>query len=207
MAISAWLVFICLATIQTGSPGPSTVNLINNAIRYGKFQAIFSLTGDVLAVFMMGVISSAGIDVFFSQHPALFCGLKILGAIYLIYLGFKSFSKKSVKLGNEINTFPKGCWKLWRQSFFIGISNPKAIIYFSALLPQFESRGTPNLHLFIMLVFSSVLIKFTTLSIYAFVAEYLSSKIKSSKATNTGNKLVGIFFMLFGSLLAASGIF
>ncbi|MBJ7556236.1 LysE family translocator [Marinomonas spartinae] len=207
MTISVWLVFICLTTIQTGSPGPSTVNLINNVIRYGKFQAIFVLTGDVLAICIMGLISSAGIDIFFSQHPTLFSGLKILGAIYLIYLGFKSFTKKSVKLGDEANMRKEGFWKLWRQSFFIGISNPKAIIYFSALLPQFESHGTPNLQLFIILVLSSVLIKFATLSIYAFVAEYLSSRIKSPKAANTGNKLVGIFFMLFGSLLAVSGIF
>lgn len=207
MAINTWLVFICLTAIQAGSPGPSTVNLVNNSIKYGKLKSIFILTGDVFAICIMGLISSTGIDIFFSKHPSLFSALKILGAIYLIYLGAKSFNKNASTLRNESSNVEENFWKLWRQSFLIGISNPKSLVYYAALLPQFEQTGTPDMKLFVTLVLASVFIKFIMLSFYAIVADYLSSRITSPSAARTGNKLVGIFFMFFGTMLGMSAIF
>ncbi|MCP1444339.1 threonine/homoserine/homoserine lactone efflux protein [Pseudomonas sp. GGS8] len=210
MTTYAWLSFILITMVQAGSPGPSTVFLVNNSIKYGPLKAIGVLSGDVLAILIMGLISSLGIATFFENHPTMFNTLKLAGAVYLIYLGVGAFKKSMTTTGTvrscESNPKTPSLWRQWSQSFFIGISNPKALVYFAALLPQFEKSGTPDLHFFAFLVMLSALIKFSVLSCYAVIAIRIASKITSPSASRIGSKIVAVFFVFFGAALGLSTI-
>ncbi|WP_409523891.1 LysE family translocator [Nitrincola sp. MINF-07-Sa-05] len=210
MTTYAWLSFILITMVQAGSPGPSTVFLVNNSIKYGPLKSIGVLTGDVFAILIMGLISSLGMAAFFANQPAMFNALKLAGAAYLIYLGIVAFNKSMMTTGNVRSDKPDpkapNLWKQWTQSFLIGISNPKALVYFAALLPQFETSGTPDLYFFAFLVILSALIKFSVLSCYAVVATKIASKITSPSAGIIGSKVVGVFFVFFGSALGLSTI-
>jgi threonine/homoserine/homoserine lactone efflux protein len=196
--------------VQAGSPGPSTVFLVNNSIQYGPFKAIGVLTGDVLAILIMGIIASLGVATFFTNHPAMFNALKLAGATYFIYLGVGAFKKSrggAEALGSE-KSDPKTpiLRRQWFKSFFVGISNPKALIYFTALLPQFEISGAPDLYFFAFLVMLTALIKFSVLCCYAIAATKIASKITLPSASRTGSRLVATFFILFGVALGFSTI-
>ncbi|WP_454834572.1 LysE family translocator [Pseudomonas lini] len=196
--------------VQAGSPGPSTVFLVNNSINYGPFKAIGVLTGDVFAILIMGLIASLGVATFFANHPAMFNALKLAGATYLIYLGVGAFKKSRVAAEalkpGKLDPKTPLLRRQWSKSFLVGISNPKALLYFSALLPQFETSGAPDLYFFAFLVMLSALIKFSVLSCYAIVATKIASKITSPSASMTGSRLVAVFFVLFGVALGFSAI-
>ncbi|NWC92552.1 MULTISPECIES: LysE family translocator [unclassified Pseudomonas] len=208
MTLYAWLTFILITMVQTGSPGPSTVFLINNAIRFGPLKAIGVLTGDVFAILLMGLISSLGIATFFAHHPALFNALKLAGAAYLIYLGVAAFNKsrRAAQVAGPVvaQAGAPSVGRQWSQSFLVGISNPKAFVYFAALLPQFEKSGTPDLQFFALLVVISALIKFCLLSGYALLATRIASRLTSPSAGKTGSRIVAVFFVFFGAALGLS---
>ncbi|MFL1504257.1 LysE family translocator [Pseudomonas sp. O64] len=208
MTVYAWLSFILITMVQAGSPGPSTVFLVNNSIKYGPLKAIGVLTGDVFAILIMGLISSFGIATFFANHPAMFNGLKFAGAAYLIYLGVGAFKKSRSAAPAASTDVPTAklpsLTRQWVQSFLIGISNPKALVYFTALLPQFEKSGAPDLQFFAFLVVLSALIKFSILSCYAVVAIRIASKLTSPSASRIGSKVVAVFFVFFGAALGLS---
>lgn len=210
MTIYAWLSFILITMVQAGSPGPSTVFLVNNSIKYGPLKAIGVLTGDVFAILIMGLISSLGIATFFAEHPSMFNALKLAGAAYLVYLGVGAFKKSRAIMTAASPDTPvvraPALTRQWAQSFLIGISNPKALVYFTALLPQFEKSGTPDLQFFAFLVIISALIKFSILSCYAVVATRIASKLTSPSASRIGSKVVAVFFVFFGAALGFSTI-
>ncbi|PIB45966.1 hypothetical protein AOA59_05340 [Pseudomonas sp. 2822-15] len=208
MTMYAWLSFILITMVQAGSPGPSTVFLVNNSIKYGPLKAIGVLSGDVFAILIMGLISSFGIATFFANHPAMFNGLKFAGAAYLIYLGVVAFKKSravipAASIAVSEARLPS-LTRQWVQSFLIGISNPKALVYFTALLPQFEKSGAPDLQFFALLVVLSALIKFSILSCYAVVATRIAAKLTSPSASKVGSKVVAVFFVFFGAALGLS---
>ncbi|MZI94988.1 LysE family translocator [Vibrio sp. CAIM 722] len=206
MTASSWLIFLVITSLQVGSPGPSTVYLIGNSLKYGKSRAIFILTGDIFAILILGLISSLGIVAFFSENPTMFKMLKIAGATYLVYLGAKSlikcFSQKNVSnKSNGKNIHCDKTSKLWWQSFFVGLSNPKALIYFSSLLPQFEAEGNGDIYLYISLVVLTAVMKLIILSGYAVMASRLSNKTSSSRVQKITSGLIGVFFIIFGVML------
>ncbi|MDR6680226.1 LysE family translocator [Pseudomonas oryzihabitans] len=205
MSLYAWITFIAITAVQAGSPGPSTLNLIRNSIRYGSLRSIIILTGDVFAILLMGFISSLGIATFFANNPKTFMALKLAGAVYLIYLGIAAYIKscKPTALNQAAST--TGGTNLaseWLRSFFIGMSNPKSMIYFAALLPQFQKGGEPDFAFFSILVLCSGLIKLTILSTYALLAKWMVGKVSSPSAGKLGSRLVAAFFVLFGATVA-----
>lgn len=200
-----WL-FAFIAVAQVGSPGPSTIFLINNALIYGPGRAIWILTGDLLAIAVLASCSLLGIDALLMANPGVFMAIKLAGAGYLVWLGFQQLHLARHSVVTPIAGAPNERWStLWGKSFVVGISNPKAILFFSSLLPQFV--GNPehaNLGSLLGLIALFVLIKFMVSATYALTAKKMADRLAKPGAAAWGKRIAGGVLVMFGLVMATA---
>lgn len=207
MTLEHYLLFGGISVLQVGSPGPSTVFVVDNAIAVGWLRAILILTGDLLAIAALALLSLLGVDALLIANPRLFAALKISGALYLLWLGVNQWiaTQRSVDVQSG-SAVPARTRALWIKSFLIGISNPKAILFFSSLLPQFVDPTRAGSSMMLQLVALFVAIKFVVLSGYAGVAARALPLLRSGGNARWGKRLTGTVLICFGGVIALSAI-
>lgn len=83
MVLTDYLLFAMIAAMQVGSPGPSTILLVNNALVHGPSRAILILTGDLVAIAGLAACSLLGVGALLEANPTVFMVVKVVGAVYL----------------------------------------------------------------------------------------------------------------------------
>jgi len=123
-------------------PGPSVTVIIANSLRAGTKAGLLNVAGTQLGVLLMIVIVAAGLETVVSIMGEAFFWVKLAGALYLIWLGIKML-RSDGQLGNAEHVKPPKVGYFW-QGFLVLWSNPKALFFFGAFLPQFVdlSRDT-----------------------------------------------------------------
>ena len=118
------------------APGPNNLLSVSNSTRYGYRTACVAGIGRLLAFAGMIALASAGLAVVLQTSELLFYGIKILGAAYLLYLAWQLW-RADPGTENVVAGVPVGMLALARQEFLVAAGNPKAILIFTAFLPQF----------------------------------------------------------------------
>jgi threonine/homoserine/homoserine lactone efflux protein len=203
MSLTDYFLFALIAVVQVGSPGPSTIFLINNALIYGPARAVWILTGDLLAIAVLASCSLLGIDALLLANPGVFMAVKVAGAAYLVWLGIQQLRMAKSSHANTPQPAPvESMPSLWGKSFVVGISNPKAILFFSSLLPQFV--GNPqdaHLGALLSLILLFVLIKFLVSGGYALTARKMAEKLARPSAAVWGKRITGVVLVTFGVVM------
>ncbi|MGY2284507.1 LysE family translocator [Pseudomonas gingeri] len=203
MLLSNYFLFALIAVVQVGSPGPSTLFLINNALVYGPGRAIGILTGDLVAIAVLASCSLLGIDAVLVANPGVFTAIKVAGATYLLWLGIQQLRlARNHRVNSREPSLPERMSVLWVKSFVVGISNPKAILFFSSLLPQFI--GDPhkaNMAALLSLILLFVLIKFLVSGTYALTAKKMANRLARPGAALWGKRITGCVLMAFGAVM------
>jgi threonine/homoserine/homoserine lactone efflux protein len=106
-----------------------------NGLRMGLIAAL----GIEVGVFIYVILTALGIGVIFNQYPTLYSAIQICGAIYLLYLAYQSWPRKAENLSVP-NTSAHGAFM---RGLFINLTNPKIVLFFLSLLPQFIPIGSP----------------------------------------------------------------
>lgn len=204
MALADYLLFITLATAQVASPGPSTLYLVNNALLYGPPRAIGILTGDLAAIAVLAGCALLGVDAVLAANPGVFTAIKLAGAAYLVVLGVQQLRPAhTLPPGSPAQVGAEPFARLWGKSFAVGISNPKAILFFSSLLPQFIVPGRTGGGTLLGLIGLFVGIKLVVGSTYAALAPRMMQWLARPGANRWGKRLTGAVLVLFGVLLAS----
>ncbi len=202
MDLSAYVGFVIVSSAQVATPGPSTLFLVNNALSIGRRRALGVLSGDLAAIALLGVLSVIGLAKLLQAHPAVFIALRLVGAVYVLWLGWQYLRAPSVisATGQGTQTAGKTDVQLWLHSFGVGISNPKAFLFFTALFPQFipAGSGTPIL---LLLVLIFVIVKFAVLGSYALSARQVRRIFAKPEHARSGRILSGLAFLAFGGLM------
>lgn len=200
MSLTTFITFVLISAAQVATPGPSTIFLLNNAIVYGARRAILALSGDLVAIIILASLSAAGVGALLAANPTVFTVLRLAGAAYLLYLGAQYFRPHpaGAEHDGQPPDIPHGAGSgLWLQSFWIGISNPKAVLFFAALFPQFlPADGGRDLLVVLVIVF--VITKLIVLGAYAIAARQLRRAFSRRGNMETGRRLTGALFILFG---------
>ena len=132
------LAFGAMSFLLIVIPGPSVLFVIGRALAHGRRAALTTVVGNTLGAYVLVAAVAFGIGPIVARSAVVFTALKLAGAAYLIYLGVKAFRERdslSAALnadsseGNTLRT-------LW-DGFAVGVSNPKTIVFFAAVLPQF----------------------------------------------------------------------
>lgn len=199
--INNYFAYVLLAITITSIPGPAVILTIKNSLKYGYKSSIMNMLGNFCAMLLLATISAIGLGAIILSSEMLFYTMKFLGCIYLIYLGIKIWTSpyKEEVLTNSINK--KELSQIFKEGFFVGISNPKAIAFFTALFPQFIDPSREYFTQFITLILTIEGISFIVLFIYAFLAFKFAYILTTKKYNKLFNKLIGAAFISFGTVL------
>jgi threonine/homoserine/homoserine lactone efflux protein len=206
MDIEQYITFIMIITILLLSPGPSVLLSINNGLNYSLKLAAVGVCGNVVAFQLLMIVSAAGLGPLVLTSNEILIVIKTIGAIYLCYLGFKAYYSPVSPLSQESSctTYGQKPLIIFKQAFLVTVSNPKALMFVSALLPQFIKPASPLIPQVILLCLISAMIHFTIYFCYAALASKAKNLLNSDKKRRRFNQLSGLIFFMFGISLALS---
>lgn len=207
MNIEQYFAFMVIITILLLSPGPSVLLSINNGLNYSLKLAAVGVFGNVVAFQLLLIVSAAGLGTLVLASSNVLTFIKMIGAVYLCYLGFKAYYSPVTPLHRERSCSANGQKPLiiFRQAFLVTVLNPKALIFVSALLPQFIKSTSSLISQVISLCLISAVIHFTIYFCYAALASKAKKLLKSDKGRQLFNKFSGVTFLIFGLSLGGSG--
>ena len=118
-------------------PGPSVLFVIGRSLSLGKVGGLLSVVGNAIGGLVVVVAVAFGIGIVIAQSVVLFTIVKIVGAAYLIYLGVQAIRHRRAGTDAATRAVPVAWWRTLAEGFVVGVSNPKTIVFFIAVLPQF----------------------------------------------------------------------
>ncbi len=125
-------------------PGPSVLFIVSRGVSLGRRAGGATAFGNNLGTFTQGLLVAFGLGAVVARSIAIFTAVKFIGAIYLVWLGYAAVRDREALAGALDTTVEiKPIRRIVREGWVVGLSNPKVIIFFSAILPQFivRSRG------------------------------------------------------------------
>lgn len=136
------LAFAALVTVLIAVPGPSVLFTIGRALTVGLRPALFTVAGNALGVYGQVVAVAFGMGALVQRSAAAFTVVKWAGSAYLIYLGAQAFRhRKSVAAALTAGRRPVPPTRAVRDGIVVGVLNPKTIVFFVIVLPQFTDRA------------------------------------------------------------------
>lgn len=207
MSIETILAFTIVAGIAVISPGPAILLALRNAVGGGLSAVVWSSLGNVCGIFCLSAAAMLGLGVLLMSSAFLFGTVKVLGALYLFYIGarhlFGHASALSASAGQPARSTVPTPLQLYREGFLLAATNPKPILFFTALFPQFISAQDPLLPQFLLLTGIFMALSFCALLGYALIASRARSLLREAHFVRWLNRLVGGVFIFFGAALLA----
>ena len=204
MTLSHWLLYVLAVLVLTATPGPSVLMCISTSVNLGALKAVVTSLGSTTAIVGIMVLSALGLGAALAASELLFNVLKWLGAAYLAYLGVVSLLSKTSEIAVSGEVKPANTRRLFAQGFLVGASNPKALLFFGALFPQFIVPSEPQLPQFVVLGVTFVFFELLWLGIYALTAAKAKQWLQKPRRARLFNRATGIVFLLAAGLLASS---
>jgi threonine/homoserine/homoserine lactone efflux protein len=139
------LAFAITAFLLILVPGPSVLFVVSRAIALGRMTGVATVAGNTAGAFCQVVAVAIGIGPLVERSVLLFSVLKLAGAAYLVFLGVQSIRhRRSLAEAIGVPAERKAVARLMLDGFGVGVTNPKVIVFFAAMLPQFVDRQAGN---------------------------------------------------------------
>ncbi len=206
------LLFAPVAVAIALTPGPNNFCGLNNGIRAGVGAALVATVGRVAAFAIFLTISAIGLGAMLLASEAAFTAVKWAGAVYLFWIGWRAwrsreFGGAALAEGAEAAVraaAPVSVRAMALQEFLLGITNPKAIILFAAIFPQFIDPAQPAARQFVVLGAVYLVAEFVSTAVYAACGLQIRRVIRTQRGVVRLNRATGGFFMGAGGLLLAT---
>jgi threonine/homoserine/homoserine lactone efflux protein len=134
-------------------PGPSVLFVVSRGVALGRRAALATVLGNTAGLAVLAIIVSLGLGSIVARSVAVFTVIKLAGAAYMVFLGVRMFrDRHALARMLDAAVQPKGMQKMLREGFVVGITNPKAVILMTAVLPQFVDRDAGHVQLQFLLL-------------------------------------------------------
>lgn len=204
MNLQLWTLYASAAALLCLTPGPNSLLAIANGARFGVRRTLFSTLGCAAGLTLLIAASLSGLGLVLAASEAVFSLIKWLGACYLIYLGVSLMRSRSTfadALGGTHAAAPRSRKYLFAQGFWIVAMNPKALIFFTAFLPQFYVVNESFWPQFAAMAGTFVAIEVLIEVLLACFAYRLAGLAGSSAGMRIFNTATGGVFVLAGTWL------
>jgi threonine/homoserine/homoserine lactone efflux protein len=202
------LAFILTTVVFIAIPGPSVLFVVSRSVVHGSAAGVATVAGNTAGVFTQIVAVAFGIGPLVERSILLFTVLKLAGAAYLVFLGVQAVRHRHA-LAEALGVQPerKTLARIILDGFTVGVTNPKAIVFYAAILPQFTDRAAGNVPAqLILLGLIMAGIALLSDSTYALVAgrvrNWLASSPKRMEALGGAG---GLAMIAIGARLAFTG--
>ncbi|OWV30798.1 LysE family translocator [Halomonas campaniensis] len=173
MNLTTLLLFIPACFALNMAPGPNNLLSLANAKRYGVRAACLAGIGRLAAFVGMITLAATGLATLLYTSEKIFLVIKVIGGLYLLWLAYQLWGADSAESDGG-DTQPKSLSELARQEFLLAAGNPKAILIFTAFLPQFVEPSGNVGQQFIVLGALFLLLEWVAIAGYAYAGSFLS---------------------------------
>lgn len=204
MTLHTWWLFALTTFFLSSTPGPNMLHIMTRSVQVGPKRTIPAMLGCLLAILVAQGFSAIGLSTVLLASPILFEILRYLGVAYLAYLGIKQFREPlQANPISSITTSTKLYSPLiiFRGGFFVGISNPKLILFAIAFLPQFINTHYTTFPQYTILITTSLIGDSIWYIVYAFAGMRIAHYLTTSLPKRIFNWLTGSIFLAFAAAL------
>lgn len=212
MTLATWGIYVVTAAVLALMPGPAVFLVVSQALRGGYRHGIWGSFGILLVNAVFFILSAIGLTAMLTASYELFTVIKWAGAAYLIYLGLRTFFGRgtlslSAEDGNSsaIRDMPGWRRRNLVRGMVLQFSNPKAILFFTALVPQFIRTDQPILIQTVILGLSSIGPELIILLAYSAAAGKLFTIARQPRFVKTTNRISGALLTGAGAGVAFVG--
>jgi len=201
MPFETWLAFFGLALTFLITPGISHLLMLSNSLAYGAKRSLATAAGDLSANTLQMLAAGLGLAALITKAPTVFLAIKWAGVAYLVYLSLKMiFGTHKTSAKKAVSAA-----QLYQQGFFTSASNPKAVVFFAALFPQFISPELALAPQLAILTLTYLVMDGCFLLFYGFSADQISKRLSDGRQAWL-NPVSGIFILFAAGLLAWKNI-
>lgn len=206
MSLHVWIFYVLTVLVISAIPGPNMMLVMSHGALYGWKRSMATMAGCMTALLLMITLSAGGLGLFFQTWPRIFDLVRLIGAAYLIYLGIQAWKAagQGSKMLSSMTTArlkAHSAATLYRTGMLVTITNPKAILFTVALLPQFMRPHANPWVQFAELIFTFWLIEMSWYMFYAQLGTKISSLLRTPRANQILQRATGSIFMTLGITL------
>ncbi len=208
MALHQWLIYVSVVLAIIATPGPAAGLCMSHGVAHGRLRTLFTIVGLLLSSVTLIGLSAAGLGAVIATSGTLFLIVKYVGAAYLIYLGVSiwrsppSNSKTANAQPNNVEVDQVPAYKLIRTGYLVGVSNPKDLLFFGALFPQFMDPTLPAIGQILVLSATWLIVAFSIMVCYAAIGFQLATALDRIGAHGLFNRITGGALIAAGAVLA-----
>ncbi|WP_163340304.1 LysE family translocator [Desulfopila sp. IMCC35008] len=205
MSLHFILIYSITVFVASIIPGPSMLLALTHGMQYGARKTIASALGNVTVTLVQASVSIAGLGTILIASETVFQIIKWAGACYLVYIGITFFlSTDSFSIKEKANRQTCSLRRMFMQAAIVTAGNPKAIVFFTAIFPQFINPQSAYLNQCITLLGICSLIAFICFMIYAICGQKIVILFSQAHIHTKIKKAIGVTFIGAGAGLALS---
>lgn len=203
MDLSVWITYFIATIILSVTPGPGVFSSISSGLHHGFRLGAWNGVGMQAANFTSICLVSAGLGALLLASETLFTIVKWLGVAYLLYLGivtWRSPARAFQDAGDDRARTPR---EVFARGFLVNITNPKGIIFFVAILPQFIDVDRPQAIQYAILAATTLAVDLVVMMGYTALAAKVLRVMRDPSRLRWVNRTLGSAFVAAGVALAS----
>ncbi len=202
MELGIYLVFAFTTAVVILTPGPAAIAIAAQGAGNGNKRATFGVFGVAAANAVYFILSATGIASLLIASSFIFGVIKWVGVGYLVYLGLSAIFSKTGGIQFATGKL-QSAWSLFGKGFIVEFANPKALLYFAAILPQFLDVSKPIMPQILIMGGTTVVLDLISYSIYAYAGDRLTSGRVKEWIVRLVNRVAGGALLLAGARMAS----
>lgn len=194
MSWSVWLTFLGASIVISLSPGAGAIASMSTGLRYGLRRGYWNIFGLQIGLLVQIGIVAVGLGAVLANSALAFTAIKWFGVAYLVYLGIRQWRSAPSEVADAPAVADRGTTMLAR-GFLVNASNPKAVVFMVAVLPQFLDPARPLITQYLAIAATMVVVDMLVMTGYTSLASRVLRMMRSQRQQKTMNRtFAGLFF-------------
>ncbi|SDD95306.1 LysE family transporter [Rhodococcus tukisamuensis] len=195
MAWQVWLAFFGAAWVISLSPGAGAIASMSSGLNHGLRHGYWNIVGLQLGLLLQILIVAAGIGALLASSALAFTVIKWFGVAYLVYLGVRQWRAAPTEVSADTEGRGRSAAALIARGFLVNASNPKAVVFMLAVLPQFLDPAAPLAPQYAAIAATMVAVDVMVMTGYTGLAARVLAVMRSPRQQRvTGRVFAGLFF-------------
>ena len=202
MNLDTLILYTTVAFFYITSPGPAVLLAVVNGLRSNMKVVAAAAFGNVVGLAILSTASILGLGTLIKTSALLFMIVKFVGAFYLIYLGYKFLTNRGgLHFDNTKIDTNKSTFLYFKEAMLVAVTNPKPIIFFTAIFPQFLDISGAIAPQFLIMTAIFLTISFTSLCLYGLLAKHSKKWLQKGNIMTWISRVTGGLFVSIGIAL------
>ncbi len=202
MELHVWLTYLLATVVLSFTPGPGVFSSISSGIRHGFRLGVWNGVGMQFANVFIVIGVSLGLGALLLASETLFDLVKWAGVVYLIYLGIVTWRSPATRFEEDRGDNATTAREVFMRGFWVNATNPKGMIFFAAILPQFIDVARPQAEQYAIFAATTFVVDVIVMALYTALAARVLRVMDDVKKLRWINRGIGGAFVACGVALA-----